>query len=135
MHGFKTVEGFEILQGCTNICTDTITSQGKEEMTIQFNTDKNIEGNEKMEAFINTSITDELTRFKDGITRIEVHLSDENGSKTGQHDKRCMLEARLENRQPIAVTKHAETIERALFEAIEKLKALMETYNKLGPRR
>jgi len=104
-------------------------------MIVQFNTDKNIEGNEKMEAFVNTSITDELARFKDGITRIEVHLSDENGSKTGQHDKRCMPEARLENRQPITVTKHAETIERALFEAIEKLKALMETYNKLGSLR
>ncbi len=96
-------------------------------MIIQFNTDKNIEGDEKLEAFVNTSITDELSRFKDHITRIEVHLSDENGDKSGRKDKRCMLEARLENRQPIAVTCLSDTIEQALFEALEKLKASLKT--------
>lgn len=96
-------------------------------MIIQFNTDKNIEGNEKLEAYVKTSITDELARFKDHITRIEVHLSDENGAKTGQRDKRCMLEARIENLQPIAVTCEAATIEQALFDALEKLQTAMKT--------
>jgi len=96
-------------------------------MIIQFNTDKNIEGNERLEAYVNTSITEELARFKNHITRIEVHLSDENGGKTGPKDKRCMLEARLENRQPMAVTSHADTIEKAVNEALGKLKAAMAT--------
>ncbi|MBP9152366.1 MAG: HPF/RaiA family ribosome-associated protein [Flavobacteriales bacterium] len=96
-------------------------------MTIQFNTDKNIGGNERLEAYVKTSITDELARFKSNITRIEVHLSDENGGKTGPKDKRCMLEARLENRQPIAVTSHADTIEKAVNEALAKLKASLDT--------
>jgi len=96
-------------------------------MTIQFNTDKNIEGHERLEAYVNTSIADELSRFKNHITRIEVHLSDENGGKTGPKDKRCLLEARLENRKPIAVTSYADTIEKAINEALAKLKAAMTT--------
>lgn len=37
-----------------------------------------------------------------GISRVEVHLSDEDGKKGGQNDKRCMMEARLDGRQPAA---------------------------------
>ncbi|MFT4754498.1 MAG: ribosome-associated translation inhibitor RaiA [Salibacteraceae bacterium] len=97
-------------------------------MTIQFNTDKNISGNEKLETYINSTIADGLDRFSDHITRIEVHLSDENGRKSGEDDQRCMLEARLENRQPIAVTSHANTEEKAVNKALGKLKTLMEKY-------
>jgi len=96
-------------------------------MTIQFNTNNHITGNEKLEAYVNSSIVDELTRFSDHITRIEVHLSDENGSKNGQDDKRCMLEARLKNKQPMAVTSQANTVEQAIGDALDKLKASIET--------
>jgi ribosome-associated translation inhibitor RaiA len=96
-------------------------------MIIQINTDKNIAGNEKLVAYINTTIADELARASDHITRIEVHLSDENGSKTRQNDKRCLLEARLESRQPIAVTSQANTIEKAVNDALDKLKTSMKT--------
>lgn len=96
-------------------------------MNIQFNTDSNITGNEKLEAYINSSISDELVLYSDHITRIEIHLSDENGDKKGQKDKRCMLEARLEKREPIAVTSHAQTIEESVSEALDKLKSSLET--------
>jgi ribosome-associated translation inhibitor RaiA len=96
-------------------------------MTIQINTDKNISGNERLLTYVNTTIANELVRVRDHITRIEVHVSDENGSKIGQNDKRCMLEARLENRQPIAVTSHANTLEKAVNDALDKLKTSMET--------
>jgi len=43
-----------------------------------------------------------------------VHLSDENGDKTGGNDKRCLMEARLEGRQPIAITHESETIDEAI---------------------
>ena len=58
---------------------------------------------------------------------LEVHLSDENGSKDGIHDKKCLLEARLEGRQPIAVTALASTYELAVNSAIDKLKASLNT--------
>ncbi|MBE0545141.1 MAG: HPF/RaiA family ribosome-associated protein [Verrucomicrobia bacterium] len=64
---------------------------------------------------------------KDGATRVEVHLSDENGEKTGGRDKRCMMEARLEGHQPIAVTDEAETIAQAIDGAADKLKSALDS--------
>ena len=96
-------------------------------MTIQFNTDKNITVSEKFDAALTTLITSELTRFSDHITRLEVHISDENGGKEGPNDKRCMIEARLEGLQPIAVTSHGESPEHAVKVAVTKLKAALDT--------
>ena len=96
-------------------------------MTIQFNTDHNISGNEKANGYFSTTITDALSRFSNHITRVEVHLTDENSNKEGQNDKRCLLEARLEGMQPIAVTCNADTIEQAVKGAIDKLKSSLDT--------
>lgn len=96
-------------------------------MIIQFNTDKNIEGTESFVAPFIGQIEDELKRFSSHITRIEVHLSDENGKKEGINDMRCLLEARLEGRQPIAVKNQADTIEQAISGAIDKLKVSLTT--------
>lgn len=96
-------------------------------MIIQLNTDKNISGNERLEDYLNSTINKRLSRFNDYITRIEVHLSDENASKKGENDKRCMLEARLKNMQPIAVTSRANTVEKAISDASDKLKASIKT--------
>jgi ribosome-associated translation inhibitor RaiA len=96
-------------------------------MKIQLNTDKNISGNERLEGHLDALIQEELSRFSDHITRIEVHLSDENAGKKGENDKRCMLEARIENRPPIAVTSHANTVEDAVNDALDKLKHTMDT--------
>ena len=90
-------------------------------MIIQFNTDNHIKGSEKLNATLSETITDALSHFSSHITRVEVHLTDENGSKTGVNDKRCVLEARFEGRQPIAVTSHANTVEQAVDSAITKL--------------
>jgi len=56
-----------------------------------------------------------------------VHLSDESKGKSGVHDQRCMLEARLEGRQPVAVTDHAETLEQAVNGAAKKLAHRLES--------
>ena len=96
-------------------------------MQIQFNTDHNIEGHEALAAQVSSVVESALSRSSDHITRVEVHLSDENSSKSGQHDKRCMMEARLEGRQPIAVTHQASTLEQAVDGAAEKLTKLIES--------
>jgi ribosome-associated translation inhibitor RaiA len=96
-------------------------------MIIQLNTDKESSGNARLESYLNTTITKELSRFKDYVTRVEVHLSDENGSKKGENDKRCLLEARLKNKNPIAVTSNANTIEEAISDALGRLKNSIET--------
>ena len=95
-------------------------------MQIQFNTDKNVILNEEQIASSTSLISEELSRFSQQITRVEVHFSDEDGNKDGLNDKRCMVEARLAGMKPIAVTNHANTHELAIFGAIDKLKTSLE---------
>jgi len=94
-------------------------------MTIQFNTDKN--GNEEFTAPYVTQIEDELSKYSNRITRIEVHLSDEDGNKNGLNSMRCMIEARLEGLQPVAVTNQADTHDQAVSGAIDKLATSLHT--------
>lgn len=97
-------------------------------MIIQINTDKNIIGSQELTASLTNLITEELSRFKDQITRLEVHLSDEDGNKKdGLNNMRCMLEARLENLKPIAVTEHSETHTKAVKGALKKLKSSIDS--------
>ncbi len=96
-------------------------------MKIQFNTDNNVTGSEELKTSMATFISEDLSRYSDQITRLEVHLSDEDGNKHGQNDKRCMIEARLEGMQPIAVTNHADTHEQAVTGAVDKLRSSLNT--------
>ena len=70
-------------------------------MNILINTDNSIDGNERTNKYFSEAISKDLARFENDITRIEVHLTDENGSKTGKDDKKCTMEARVKNHQPI----------------------------------
>jgi ribosomal subunit interface protein len=96
-------------------------------MTVQINSDNNITGTEGLSNFVESTIAETLKRFDNYITRVEVHLNDENGDKNGINDKRCMLEARLEGMQPVAVTGHGNTIQEALKSALSKLKSSLNT--------
>lgn len=65
-------------------------------MRIQVNTDRNINANSELIASVSSIIEHTLERFDGDITRIEVHLSDENGHKQdGSPNIRCVMEARL----------------------------------------
>ena len=96
-------------------------------MTIQINTDNTLNGGKQQQDFFKSQITESLKRYQSHITRIEVHLKDENGKKDGLNDVSCVLEARLEGRQPIAVSCQADTVEQAVSGAIDKLTASLET--------
>lgn len=96
-------------------------------MQIQINTDRNVEGHAPLIEHARGLVENALSRFSEHITRLEVHLSDENADKGGGLDKRCMIEARFENRQPIAVTDHATDVDAALHGALRKLVRLIET--------
>ena len=96
-------------------------------MQIQINTDHNIQNDEALAAWITGVVESALAHSSDHITRVEVHVSDENGRKSGQHDKRCMMEARLEGRSPIAVTDNAATLDRAVNGAVGKLGRMIES--------
>ncbi|MBN1319741.1 MAG: hypothetical protein JXA87_02765, partial [Thermoleophilia bacterium] len=62
-------------------------------MHIQINTDRNIEGDNALAQRVEAVVRETLAHFSKHITRVEVHLRDENsGSKSGTEDKRCLLE-------------------------------------------
>ena len=72
-------------------------------------------------------VEDEIGRFGDRITRVEVHLSDENSSeKTGDNDKRCVMEARLAGLQPITVSDEGPSLEAAVDGAAGKLEKILK---------
>ena len=96
-------------------------------MQIQINTDRHIQGREDVSARVQEIITSYLQIYSEQITRVEVHLSDANGTKSGADDKRCLLEARLAGLQPIAVKAESDNLQQAVQSACEKLLASLRT--------
>lgn len=105
-------------------------------MQIQVNTDKNITGDESLVRTVEGILNSTLARFAGQITRLEVHLSDENStSKRGVIDKRCLLEARLAGRKPTSVSNLARTVQESVEGAADKMVSLLESeLGKLGHR-
>jgi len=96
-------------------------------MKIQFNTNKNINGDEKHQNYFSNLIEKKLIRYQSHVSRIEVYITDQNGKKEGLDDILCLLEARIEGIQTIAVSDQADSIEQAVSGATEKLKTALET--------
>ncbi len=95
-------------------------------MQIQVNTDNHTEGSSELTSYVESTLEMDLSRFSDRITRVEVQLSDENSSqKSGNKDKRCVLEARLAGMKPIKVSADAATMEQALDGASKRLSKLL----------
>jgi hypothetical protein len=94
-------------------------------MEVRFHSDKEIPSTPAFGDDIRETLTRVFKRFVRRVTMVEVHLADENGAKSGAHDKRCRLEARLASRRPVSVSHHAATIQLAFRGAAMKLKALL----------
>ena len=96
-------------------------------MQIQVNTSNGIENKDTLERWADSEIKQSLSRFADDVTRVEIHLSDENHDKAGAGDKCCVMEARLAHHQPLAVTQHANSLDEAFRGASDKLKRMLDS--------
>lgn len=96
-------------------------------MQIQVNTDDNVNGGTSLTSHVEEVVRRVLGRFNDQVTRVEVHLSDINGPKPGENDKRCLMEARLAGRQPTAVSDLANSHHQAIDGAAHKLRRALDT--------
>ena len=94
-------------------------------MTIQINTDKNIEGSQNMETYYKDSLEHGLKNFSQYITRLEVHVSDQNADKEGADDIQVRIEARVRGKEPVLVEARAANQEAALQGAIDKIQGVM----------
>jgi ribosome-associated translation inhibitor RaiA len=105
-------------------------------MQIQVNSDNHIESSIRLEEWVKTTVESALDRFEEDLTRVEVHIQDENGDKPGPHDIRCQMEARPKGHQPVSVTHKADSLDQAVDGAAVKLEhALEHLFGKLRSKR
>lgn len=94
---------------------------------IQVNTDTNIGGGADLAERTEAEISGALDRFKDRLTRIEVHLGNESAGRSTGEDFRCLIEARPARMDPVVVTHHAATLPDAIRGSTDKLEALLSS--------
>ncbi|HEY0285714.1 MAG TPA: HPF/RaiA family ribosome-associated protein [Pseudomonas sp.] len=105
-------------------------------MQIQVNSDNHIESSVRLEEWVRNTVESTLDRYEEDLTRIEVHIQDENGDKPGPHDIRCQMEARPKGHQPVSVTHKASSLDLAVDGAAVKLDhALEHLFGKLRSKR
>lgn len=105
-------------------------------MKIQVNTSNDIENKDALESWASDYLNEHLARFEQDLTSVEVQMTDENhAAKGGGVDKRCMMEARVNGRAPVAVTHYAPDQNLAFRGAADKLaSALDRAFGKLDRR-
>lgn len=104
-------------------------------MQFQLNTDSAIQGDDRLAEVAETMVTSALGHLVGRLTRIEVHLTDENGAKGGANDIHCVVEARPEGMNPLTVTHDDATVEAALRGASKKIRSLLDSeFGKLDRR-
>ena len=96
-------------------------------MLIEVRTDGNIQGSEQSSDQVKAVVHAALDRFGDRISRVDVHLSDAIGDKTGHDHKCCMIEARCDGREPIVVTHREATMAKAIHDAVQGLRNSVES--------
>ena len=94
-------------------------------MQIRINSDHQLNPSPQMAGRIQARVRDTLDRFSDRITRVEIHLNDENSVKGG-NDKRCLMEARVAGLGPVDAEHEAPDLDLAVDGAIEKLERALE---------
>lgn len=96
-------------------------------MQINVNTDKTIERHAGLDEHVHKVIEAALHRFGEHISRVEVHLSENNAQKSSDGDIRCLMEARVNGYQPIAVSAHSATLHQSINGAADKLQRAIDS--------
>ncbi|WP_417662872.1 HPF/RaiA family ribosome-associated protein [Pseudomonas sp.] len=105
-------------------------------MKIQVNSDNHIDSTSRLEDWVRSTVEGALAHYDEHLTRVEVHLSDENGDKPGPDDMRCQMEARPKGHQPVSVSHKASSLDQAVEGAATKLNhALEHMFGKLRNKR
>lgn len=100
---------------------------------VQIHTGKHVDAKSD---WFETEVLDSLSRYGEQITRVEVHLSDQNAEKSGADDLRCTIDAHLAGLKTQAVTHSAANVHDAFSGALHKLTRSVETtFAKVEARR
>jgi ribosome-associated translation inhibitor RaiA len=105
-------------------------------MHVEVHTDNHIQGGEELARRVESEVEGALGRFGDQIVRVIVQLNDTNADKSGDRDKRCLMEARIAGHPPVAVSHEAGSLDAAIDAAAEKLeRSLDHLFDKLGHKK
>jgi hypothetical protein len=105
-------------------------------MKIQINSDNQVVMNQELSKALESEVERAIGRFGEKLTRVEVHLSDENAAKGGTRDKRCVIETRPAGMQPVSASDNAATVEEAVTGAAHKMKRLLDSaFGKIDEKR
>ncbi len=83
----------------------------------------NLQTSSAIEAWVHRKLAGAFRRYGSKMTAVEVHFEDVNGPKHGAADARCVMEARVNGRSPIAVQARADDLYGAIDAASRKLDA------------
>ena len=91
-------------------------------MLVNLHSDNHVDLKEDSIQQLETEIATSLKRFSNWITRVEVHLTDENSqAKGGSDDIRCLMEARPAGKQPVSIEVRAASVVQAIQQGTNTL--------------
>lgn len=81
-----------------------------------------VQHSDAIESWAEARLRAQLGHLTERLTRVEVHLRDDNSrARTSADDKRCVMEARIAGRQPLAVEHDGDDLYKVIDEAAAKL--------------
>lgn len=96
-------------------------------MQINVNTDRTITNHQGLDEHVESVVRSSVDRFGDHITRVDVHLSNENREKGADGGNYCMMEARVSGYQPIVVHEHSADLRQSIKNAGGKLARALDS--------
>jgi len=95
-------------------------------MFVQISTDNRLVSDAEANARLEEKVRSKLKRFEGRLSDVEVHVTDANGAKGGDGDKKVTLEARMNGHTPVAVHADADRVETAVGLAADKAVRALE---------
>lgn len=96
-------------------------------MQINVNTDRTIENHQGLDEHVETVVRASIGRFDNQVSRVDVHLSNENKEKHADGGNGCMMEARVTGYQPLVVHAHSVNLRQSIDDAAGKLARALDS--------
>lgn len=97
-------------------------------MQIQVNSDRSITVDASLTRFVESEAERILDTVSAKVTRVEVHLSDVNGHRSGPDDKRCVVEVRPAGARPLSTSATARRLDSAIGQALRKMQRALRSF-------
>ena len=95
-------------------------------MILQINA-SDVQSSDALRSHVTQAVEGALRHLADRVTRVEVHLRDDNAGKSSAFDKRVTMEARLAGHQPLVVEHATDDLYKSISEAAGKLGRAVQT--------